>query len=166
MFVFFPTITSKYVYQLLEKTLFLSVFDILGLRNPHFQEIVYLCVFKIICCDGHILSMKFCTSILCNRKGYRYTPEDRDNSDISKRGHPDMDMLGTGTEIENIVSRDLQVRTSFAKKKIVFLIFVKCEINGENKFENKKYQNRPHLSYNVYFMDTVKKLKRILFRFE
>ena len=29
---FFPTITSKYVYQLSEKTHFLSVFNFLGLR--------------------------------------------------------------------------------------------------------------------------------------
>ena len=41
LFVFFPTITSKYVYQLSEKTFLLSVFDFSGLRDPHFQEIRY-----------------------------------------------------------------------------------------------------------------------------
>ena len=39
LFVFFPTLTSKYVYQLLEKTLFLSVFDFLGLRSPLFKKL-------------------------------------------------------------------------------------------------------------------------------
>ena len=39
LFVFFPTITSKYVDQLSEKILFSSVFDFLSLRNSHFQEI-------------------------------------------------------------------------------------------------------------------------------
>ena len=42
---FFPTITSKYIYQLSEKTLILSVFDFLGLRDPHFQEIRFFCAF-------------------------------------------------------------------------------------------------------------------------
>ena len=41
LFVFFPSRTSKYVYQLSVKTLFLSVFDFLGLRDPYFQEIRY-----------------------------------------------------------------------------------------------------------------------------
>ena len=45
LFVFFPAITSKYIYQLSEETLFLSVFDFLGLREPHFQEIKYFFVF-------------------------------------------------------------------------------------------------------------------------
>ena len=46
--VFFPNITSKYVYQLSEKTLFLSVFDFLGLGDPHFQEIRYfLCTLEL-----------------------------------------------------------------------------------------------------------------------
>ena len=46
LFVFFPTITSKYFYQLSEKTLFLSVLTFLGLRDLHFQEIRYfLCLF-------------------------------------------------------------------------------------------------------------------------
>ena len=49
LFVFSPTITSKYAYKLSEKTLFLSVFDLLGLRDPHFsahfQEIRYFNVF-------------------------------------------------------------------------------------------------------------------------
>ena len=40
LFVFFAAIASKYVYQLLEKTLFSSVFFyLLGLRDPHFPEI-------------------------------------------------------------------------------------------------------------------------------
>ena len=40
LFVFFPTIASKYVYQLSENTLFSSVFFyFLGLRDPHFPEI-------------------------------------------------------------------------------------------------------------------------------
>ena len=43
-FVFFPTITPKYVYQQSEKTLFESPFDFLGRRDPHFQEIRYFCV--------------------------------------------------------------------------------------------------------------------------
>ena len=30
---------QKYVYQLSEKTLFLSVFDFLGLRDPLFKEL-------------------------------------------------------------------------------------------------------------------------------
>ena len=38
LFLFFPTLSSKYVYQLSEK-IFLSVLDFLGLRNPHFQEL-------------------------------------------------------------------------------------------------------------------------------
>ena len=37
--LFFPNITSKYVYQPSEKTLFLSVFYCFGVRDPHFQEI-------------------------------------------------------------------------------------------------------------------------------
>ena len=42
---FFPTLITKYIYQLSEKTLFLSVFDFLGLRDLHFQEIRYfLCL--------------------------------------------------------------------------------------------------------------------------
>ena len=42
LFAFFPTITSKYVYQLSEKTLFL------GLEDPHFQEIRYfLCLLEL-----------------------------------------------------------------------------------------------------------------------
>ena len=45
LFVFFPTITSNYVYQLSEKTLFLSVFDFLNLRDPHFEEITCFFVF-------------------------------------------------------------------------------------------------------------------------
>ena len=36
--VFFPTITSKYLYHLSKKTSFIS-FDIIGLRDPHFHEI-------------------------------------------------------------------------------------------------------------------------------
>ena len=36
---FFPTITSKYLYQLPEKTLFLSGFDFLGVRDTDFQDI-------------------------------------------------------------------------------------------------------------------------------
>ena len=38
-----------------------------------------------------------------------------------------MGILGSGTELENKFSRDLQIRTSFAKKKVVFLIFVKMK---------------------------------------
>ena len=34
LIVFFPTITSKYVYQLSEKALFLSVSDFLALKPP------------------------------------------------------------------------------------------------------------------------------------
>ena len=45
LFVFFPTMTSKYVYQLSEKTFFLSVFDLLGLIDSHFQEVRYIFVF-------------------------------------------------------------------------------------------------------------------------
>ena len=41
----FPTITSKYVYQLSGKTLLLSVFGFLGLRYPHFQEFRCFLVF-------------------------------------------------------------------------------------------------------------------------
>ena len=48
LFVFSPTITSKYVYQLSEETLFLSVFDFSGLEDPHFQEIRYfLCLLEL-----------------------------------------------------------------------------------------------------------------------
>ena len=39
LFVFFPATVSKYVYQLLEKTLFSSVFYFLCLGDPHFPEI-------------------------------------------------------------------------------------------------------------------------------
>ena len=46
-----------------------------------------------------------------------------------------MGTLRTGTKLGNQFSRDLQVLSSFAQKKIVFLIFVKSERNGENKFE-------------------------------
>ena len=46
LLVFVSTITSKYVYQLSEKTLFLSVFDFLGLRDPQFQEIRYFCLLE------------------------------------------------------------------------------------------------------------------------
>ena len=42
LFAFFRTITSKYIYRLSEKTLYLSVFDFLSLRDPHFQEIKYV----------------------------------------------------------------------------------------------------------------------------
>ena len=45
LFFLFPTITSKYVYQLSEKIPFLSVFEFLGLRDPHFQELRCFCVF-------------------------------------------------------------------------------------------------------------------------
>ena len=44
---FFPTIASKYVCNLSKKTLFLSIFDILGLRDPHSQESRYFYVFVI-----------------------------------------------------------------------------------------------------------------------
>ena len=48
LLVFFPTITSKYVYQLSGKTLFFISFDFLGFRNPHFQEIRYfLCLLEL-----------------------------------------------------------------------------------------------------------------------
>ena len=43
LFAFFPTMASKYVYQLSENTLFLSVLDILRLRD--FQEIKISFVF-------------------------------------------------------------------------------------------------------------------------
>ena len=46
LFVFLPTITSKYVYQLSEKTSFLSCFDIFGLIDLHFQG--FRC-FYILC---------------------------------------------------------------------------------------------------------------------
>ena len=39
--VFFPSIPPKYVCQLSENSLFLSVFDFLGPRDPHFREIRY-----------------------------------------------------------------------------------------------------------------------------
>ena len=39
LFVFFPTITPEFVYQLPGKTLSLSVFGLLCFRDPHFQEI-------------------------------------------------------------------------------------------------------------------------------
>ena len=42
LFVFFPTIASEYVYQVLEKTLFSSVFYFFGLRDPHFPESRYV----------------------------------------------------------------------------------------------------------------------------
>ena len=46
--LFFPNITSKYVYQLSAKTLFLSVFGFLGLKDPHFQKIRYfLCLLEL-----------------------------------------------------------------------------------------------------------------------
>ena len=41
LFVFFPAIASKYVYQLFENTLFHQFFYFLGLRDPHFPEIRY-----------------------------------------------------------------------------------------------------------------------------
>ena len=44
LFVFFPTMTLKYICQLSE-TLFLSVFDFLSLSDPHFQEIRCFFVF-------------------------------------------------------------------------------------------------------------------------
>ena len=44
LFVFFPAIASKYVYQLSKNTLFSSVFYFLGLRGPHFPEIRF-CLF-------------------------------------------------------------------------------------------------------------------------
>ena len=48
LIVFFPTIISKYIDQLSGKTLFLSVFDLLRLRDPHFQEISYfLCLLEL-----------------------------------------------------------------------------------------------------------------------
>ena len=45
LFVFSPIITSEYVYQIsdIRKTLFLSVFGFLGLRDPHFQDIFCVC---------------------------------------------------------------------------------------------------------------------------
>ena len=47
LFVFFPTIISKYVYQLSEKTLILLVFDFLGLKDPHLKKIIYfLCLLE------------------------------------------------------------------------------------------------------------------------
>ena len=52
LFVFFTTITSKYVYQLSEKTLFLSVFDFLGLR----QSLETL-IFKIL--DTFVFVQRF-----------------------------------------------------------------------------------------------------------
>ena len=44
LYVFFPAITSKYVYRLSEKPSFIS-FEFLGLRDPHFQETGYFFVF-------------------------------------------------------------------------------------------------------------------------
>ena len=44
LFVFFSAIASKYVCQVLEKTLFSSVFYFLGLRDPHFQKLDFLFV--------------------------------------------------------------------------------------------------------------------------
>ena len=44
LFVFFPHNNPKYVYQLSEKTLFLSVFDFLGLRDLNLKNIDIFCV--------------------------------------------------------------------------------------------------------------------------
>ena len=49
LFVLSRAITSKYVYHLSEKILFLSVFDFSGLRDPHFQEKldIFLCLLEL-----------------------------------------------------------------------------------------------------------------------
>ena len=48
LFVFFPTITSKYVQKLSVKILFLSVFDFLGLRGPHFKKLdIFMCSLEL-----------------------------------------------------------------------------------------------------------------------
>ena len=39
-------IISKYIYQLSEKTLFLSVFDFLGFRDFIFKKLDLLCLFE------------------------------------------------------------------------------------------------------------------------
>ena len=55
LYVFFPAITSKYVYRLSEKPSFIS-FEFLGLRDPHFQETGYfLCLLEL----WNLLFIKF-----------------------------------------------------------------------------------------------------------
>ena len=49
LFAFFPTIASKYIYQFSEKTLFSSLFYILGLRDPHFPEMIFFCFLELSC---------------------------------------------------------------------------------------------------------------------
>ena len=70
---FFLAITSKnIVYQLSEKTLFLSVFDYLGLRDPHFQEISYFVfvrtvgVFSLLNLENLLISTSIVNNRTCN----------------------------------------------------------------------------------------------------